>query len=77
MISVPKVRFPRRLACRWEKGLGARPNMSCKTSSGCLFCNDRSEAQTEAGQGPHEFRMVGRIAGAIRDITFGGHIILC
>jgi|GEM_PF-2827516 len=40
------------------------PNMSCKTSSGCLLCNDRSGAQTEVGQGPHEFRMFGRIAGA-------------
>jgi len=37
---------------------------------------DRSEAQTEVGQGPHEFRMVGRLAGAIRDITFGDHIIV-
>ena len=34
MISVPKVRFPRRLACRWEKGLGARPNMRKKWGRG-------------------------------------------
>ena len=41
--------------------------MSCKTSSGCLLCNDRSEAQTEVGQGPHEFRMVGRMQGGFMD----------
>jgi len=28
-------------------------------------------------QGPHEFRRAGRIAGAIRDIPFGDHIIGC
>ena len=64
MISVSKVRFTRKLACKWEKGLGTRPNMSCKVSSGYLFCNDRSEAQTEVGRGPHEIRMFGRIVGA-------------
>ena len=37
---------------------------------------DTPKHEEEVGQGPHEFRMVGRIAGAIRDITFGGHIIL-
>ena len=64
MISVSKVRFTRKLACKWEKGLGTRPNMSCKVSSGYLLCNDRSEAQTEVGRGPHEIRMFGRIVGA-------------
>jgi len=48
--------------------------MSCRTSGGCLLCNDRSEAQTGVGQGPHEFRRAGRIAGAIRESTLGGHI---
>ena len=38
--------------------------MSCKVSSGYLLCNDRSEAQTEVGRGPHEIRMFGRIVGA-------------
>jgi len=69
-VGYVKSPFPRRHACGWEKGLGTRPNMSCRTSSGCLLCNDRSEAQTEVGQGPHEFRRAGRIAGAIRDIIF-------
>jgi len=36
---------------------------------------DTPKHEEEVGQGPHEFRMVGRIAGAIRDITFGSHII--
>jgi len=38
---------------------------------------DTPKHEEEVGQGPHEFRMVGRIAGAIRDITFGGHIVKC
>ena len=49
--------------------------MGCRGSGGYLLCSDHSEAQTEVGHGPYEFRMFGRIAGAIRDITFGGHII--
>jgi len=37
---------------------------------------DTPKHEEEVGQGPHEFRMVGRIAGAIRDNTFIGQLMI-